>query len=124
MAAARIAKELIAHGVPTFYSPTNIRGAQQWQNEILAALQRCDWFIVLLSPDAIESMWVKRETSMALKDPRFEDRIIPLRYRSCDLGTLAWLETLQMIDFERNFAAGLRELLRIWSIARDTKPKR
>ena len=76
--AERIAQTLVAHGVPIFYSPENIVGAQQWQNEILHALQRCDWFIVLLSPDAIESMWVKREVAFALNDSRYEDRIVPL----------------------------------------------
>src|SRR5262249_25640446 len=69
----------------------NIIGAQQWQNEILSALQRCDWFVVLLSPDAINSMWVKREVAFALQDPRYEDRIIPLKYRDCDLKSLQWL---------------------------------
>ena len=38
--AQRLATVLIRHGVPTFFSPQNIIGAQQWQNEILSALQR------------------------------------------------------------------------------------
>ena len=82
----RLAEVLARHGVPVFFSPQNILGAQQWQNEILKALQRCDWFAVLLSPQAISSMWVKREVAFALQDPRYEDRIIPLTYRSCDLA--------------------------------------
>src|SRR5580698_6471639 len=84
--AERIAGCLREHGVPTFYSPVDLVGAQQWQNEILGALRRCDWFLVLLSPDAINSMWVKRETAFALSDPRYENRIVPLMYRRCNLG--------------------------------------
>src|SRR2546421_394486 len=57
--AHRIAQILVAHGVPVFFSPRNIIGAQQWQDEILKALERCDWFLVLLSSDAVDSMWVK-----------------------------------------------------------------
>jgi hypothetical protein len=86
--AQRLATVLARHGVPTFFSPQNIIGAQQGQNEILGSLQRCDWFVVLLSPDAINSMWVKREVAFALQDPRYEDRIVPLKYRDCDLKSL------------------------------------
>jgi hypothetical protein len=102
--AERLAVLLRGHGVPTFYSQSNLLGAQQWQDEILKALQRCDWFLVLLSPDAIASMW----------DKRFEDKIIPLRYRPCDLGMLGWLEIFQMVDFQGDFDQGCRNLLRIW----------
>ncbi|MGD9855266.1 MAG: toll/interleukin-1 receptor domain-containing protein [Planctomycetaceae bacterium] len=46
-AADRIVEVLRNHGVATFYSPRNILGAQQWHDEIGAALQRADWFVVL-----------------------------------------------------------------------------
>ncbi|OYV86483.1 MAG: molecular chaperone Tir [Planctomycetia bacterium 21-64-5] len=85
-------------------------------SQVLKALQRCDWFVVLLSPDAIESMWVRRETALALRDKRFEDKIIPVRYRPCDLGRLGWLEIFQMVDFQGDFDQGCRNLLRIWGI--------
>ena len=94
--------------------PQHILGAQQWQNEILGALQRCDWFVVLLSPDAINSMWVKREVAFALEDPRYEDRIIPLTYRECDLKSLQWLTLFQMVSFTGDFTAGCRNLLKTW----------
>ena len=114
--AQRQAEVLTGHGVPVFFSPRNILGARQWQNEILSALRRCDWFAVLLSPDAINSMWVKREVALALQDPRYEDRIVPLKYRECDLDSLQWLTLFQMIDFSGDFAAGCRDLLKIWGV--------
>jgi hypothetical protein len=114
--AERIAHVLRRHGIPTFFSPTNLIGAQQWQNEILRALRRCDWFAVLLTPDAVESMWVRRETAYALNERRFEDRIVPLHYRECDLGSLEWLSLSQHVDVSGDFDAGCRDLLRIWGI--------
>lgn len=114
--AQRLADVLTHHGVPIFYSPQDIMGAQQWQNEILSALQRCDWFLVLLSPDAITSMWVKREVSFALQDKRYEDRIVPLKYRDSDLKSLQWLTLFQMINFNGTFSDGCRDLLKIWGI--------
>lgn len=44
------------HGNPVWYSQTNILGAQQWHDEIGKALKRCDWFVVILSPDSVKSM--------------------------------------------------------------------
>lgn len=114
--AERLATLLRGHGIPTFHSPSNLLGAQQWQDEILKALERCDWFVVLLSPDAIESMWVKREVAFALSDKRFENRIVPLLYRSCDLGLLKWLRMFQMVDFQADFDHGCRQLLRVWGL--------
>lgn len=114
--AERIAVLLRDHGIPTFYSPANILGAQQWQDEILKALHRCDWFLVLISPEAVNSMWVKREVAVALNDPRYEKTMIPLRYRPCDLGSLGWLNQSQIVDFQGDFRANCRELLRIWGL--------
>ena len=52
-----VVETLRNHGIPVWYSQTNILGAQQWQDEIGKALKRCDWFIVILSPNSVESMW-------------------------------------------------------------------
>lgn len=76
--ASRLAAILVAHGIPVFDSPRNIVGAQQWQDEILKAMKRCDWFVVLLSPDSVESMWVRREIAFALREKRYENHIVPL----------------------------------------------
>ncbi len=115
--ASRIAAELVAHGIPVFYSPRNIIGAQQWQDEILKAMKRCDWFVVLLSPDSVESMWVRREIAFALREKRYENHIVPLNYRACDLTSVEWLKLFQMVDFSgTDFRDGCRALLKIWGI--------
>ncbi len=127
--ASELASVLIQHGIPVFYSPHNIIGGQQWQDEILRALQRCDTFCVLLTPDATESAWVQREVSFALDERRFDHSIVPLIGRPCELGRLKWLKIFQMVDLSRDFSDGCRRLLRIWGVgAREEllskKPKR
>ncbi len=116
--ASRLAELLRAHGVPVWFAPTNILGAQQWHDEIGAALFRCDWFMVLLSPDAVSSKWVKRELLFALRKDRYNDHIVSARYRDCDYEKLlSWtLPEFQMVDFSGDFAAGCRQLLRIWGL--------
>lgn len=111
------AETLRNHGIPIWYSQTNILGAQQWQDEIGKALKRCDWFIVILSPNSVESMWVKRELTFALKDNKFDNKIVPVLYQPCEYENLSWtLSGFQIIDFSKSLEKGFRELLRTWGI--------
>jgi hypothetical protein len=120
--ATSVAEVLRNHGIPVWYSRTSILGAQQWHDEIGAALHRCDWFAVVLSQHAVESIWVKRELLYALQRNRFENRILPLLYEVCDYNRLSWtLSSLQMIDFTEAFDSGCRDLLRVWGIGYRTE---
>ncbi|HEY0762656.1 MAG TPA: toll/interleukin-1 receptor domain-containing protein [Pyrinomonadaceae bacterium] len=105
------------HAIPLWDSETNLVGGQHWHDEVGEAMQRCDWFAVILSPHALASMWVKRELMFALDEPRLENKILPLLYQSCNLRRLSWtLSSVQMVDFTGDFHVGCRELLRIWGI--------
>jgi len=114
---AKIAETLRAHGIPVWYGETNLRGAQQWHDEIGKALARCDWFLIVLSPSSVRSQWVKRELHYALRDERYEDRIMPVLHRACDSSKLSWtLAGFQTVDFTGDFAASCRSLLRAWGL--------
>lgn len=109
----RVADALRERGIRSWYSERHIRGAQQWHDEIGAALRRCDWFVVVLSPEAVTSKWVRRELLYALRDDRYQDRIIPLLHRPCDFEQLSWtLPGFQFVRFTRGFEAGCVELFR------------
>lgn len=115
--ASRLAETLQRHGVPVRYSRDRIQGAQQWHNEIGRALARCDWFVLLLSPSAVRSEWVKRELLFALRERRYQKRIEPLLRRHCRYDRLSWtLDSMQRVNFTGNFAAGCRMLLKAWGI--------
>lgn len=115
--ATEIAGVLRQHGIPIWFSEINIIGAQQWHDEIGAALRRCDWLVVLLSPNSVESIWVKREVLFALNDRHYAERIVPVLYQPCDYDQLSWtLSLLQIIDFAQGFENGCRGLLRVWGV--------
>jgi hypothetical protein len=103
--------------VRVWYSQTDIVGAQQWHDEIGAALRRCDWFLLVLSPHSVESMWVKRELLFALDQARFADRIVPIVLQPCRFDRLSWvLSSFQSVDFKQSFDQGCRDLLRVWGL--------
>jgi len=94
-----------------------LRGAQQWHDEIGAALNRCDWFIVLISKSAVKSKWVKHELVFALDSARYENKVLPVKIGACDPAQLSWtLKNFQIVDFTGGFMKGARALLRIWGI--------
>lgn len=106
-----------SNGIRVWYSRTHLRGAQQWQEEIGLALRRCDWFVVILTPKSVRSMWVKRELSYALNQRRFENRIVPVLRCKCDYEKLHWtLAGFQMVDLTSDFASGCGDLLGVWAV--------
>jgi len=114
---ARLADVLADHGLKTFLGKRHIGGAQQWHDSIGAALKRCDWFVVILSPHSVRSQWVKYELVYALQADRYRKRIVPVLYRTCDPGKLSWaLSAIQRIDFRRNFEKGCGQVLSVLQV--------
>lgn len=115
--ATQIAEILKCHRVPVWHSHTDILGGGQWHDEIGYALRRCDWFVILLSPDSANSFWVKQELKFALRQKRLEGRIVRVLSRPCDYEQLSWtFGAYQLVDFTEDFEKGCRALLRIWGI--------
>ena len=113
--ANRIGEVLTAHGLPHWYSKRDILGAQQWQDEIGKALERCDWFLLVLSPASVASVWVKRELSHVLDERSYDEHIVVIDYQTAEHKKLSWiLNQVQWVDFKQDFADGCRDLLRIW----------
>ncbi len=118
----RLARMLKRHKVRYWYSATHIAGAKQWHDEIGRALARCDWFLVVLTPDSVSSPWVKRELLFALNDARYHERIIPLLRKPCKHPRLSWtLAEFQFVDFSGDFDGGCRRLMQVWGMT--YKPK-
>ena len=115
--AKKVAQLLRRHRITVWHSESDIVGAQQWYDAIGEALRRCDWFVVLLSPNSIRSVWVERELTFALKQQRYNKRIVPVVFEACNYEQFSWsLSLYQVVDFTSDFDTGCRALLRIWGI--------
>jgi hypothetical protein len=115
--AEELAGVLRRHSVKCWHSGASIPGGEQWHDEIGDALQRCDWFLVVASESALNSMWTRRELLFALQESRLNNRIVPLLLSPCDYVNLSWvLRSVQLIDFQTDRPSGYRRLLALWEI--------
>jgi hypothetical protein len=113
----RIVAVLRRHGISCWYAPASIRGAQQWQDEIGRALRRCNWFLLVLSKNALKSKWVKREPHYALEDDRYNDRILSIVKTPGNYFDLSWtLSSNQRVDFSGDFDLACARLLLVWGV--------
>lgn len=104
------------HGIETWYSSEHVETASDWHDKIVEGLKNCDWFIVVISPNAIKSDWVKSEVHWALEERK--ERVVPIFYQSCDINTLHLkLRRIQYIDFRRDLKAARIRLLAVWKVS-------
>lgn len=112
-----IADVLRTHGVPVWYSQTNIMSAQDWHDEIGNALRRCDWFLLLLSDQSIESVWVKRELTYALRHGQYDDHLLPVKLDPCDAERLSWtLDEFQTVTVNGDWDTAFTSILGAWGL--------
>lgn len=80
-------------------SSGGLDGGDAWWAKIVAEISRRPVFLVILSPDAIASKWVRDELFMAWnqKNSRDGKRIIPVLARTTEIGED--LKTLQVVSF-------------------------
>jgi len=113
----RIVTVLRRHGIACWYAPNNILGAEQWQDEIGRALRQCNWFLLVLSKNALKSKWVKRELAYALEDDRYDERILLIVKTPGNYNDLSWtLSAIQQVDFSGHFDDACVSLLRVWGV--------
>lgn len=123
-AAERIAQILRdEYGLKVWFSPSNLRGADAWHDEIGKALIRCDCFVVLITPAAIRSPWVKHELVFALSERRYRHRIVPVKLKTCDPMRLSWvLRNIQIINASTSKPADTAgTLAALWKVKRKQK---
>lgn len=78
--AASLGEALASAGLRV-WEPHALHPGDNWALESGKALDAADAIIVLLSPDAVASEWVRREIEFAISSPRFKGRLIPVLVR-------------------------------------------
>jgi hypothetical protein len=98
-----LVEDLKAAGLEAWYDLSGLDGGTRWGREIQSAIEASQCFVVVLSPNSVESEWVEKEFMYANS---LKKRIIPLLYQPCK--TPMWFINLHFIDvqgdnYDRNF---------------------
>jgi hypothetical protein len=90
---------------PVWIDREGLEGGVDWQNRIEQAVRECAVFLVVVSPNSNESDWVNRETILAEQLKKFRVPVLlagSMPFRLLDL---------QYVDFQGEYAGGLRDLV-------------
>ena len=74
----RLAGDLNAQVAGVWFDQSTIQLGQKWHDEIMDGIRECKAFILVLSPDAAESKYVREEVNKALE---LGKTIFPILYR-------------------------------------------
>lgn len=102
-----LASDLEAVGLNIWWDVSGLQGGKRWKRAIQAAIDDCNYCLVVLSPDSIKSNWVENEYSYALSKNKV---VIPLYLLPCQVPID--LVTIQYIDFiENSYGVAVHRLL-------------
>jgi hypothetical protein len=79
--ARELAHRLAGAGLQVWSADEEIGAGENWAAATQRALDESNALVILLSPDALRSRWVRREIDYALGSPRFEGRVVPVQVR-------------------------------------------
>ena len=93
----RLASDLDAQVAGVWFDQSSIQLGEKWHDEIMEGIRDCKAFILVLSPDSMESHYVREEVNKALE---LGKTIFPVIYRAADwtgeFGTL--VKEVQTLD--------------------------
>jgi hypothetical protein len=113
--AHRLADDLQQLGVQIWIAPESIRPGEGWVEAIERGLAESSHMVVVLTPAALGSEWVRKETDVAIAQERKGlIQVIPLDVEPCEVPLL--LGSYQMASFRRNYDAGLSQLVDILGV--------
>ncbi|MCW1970860.1 MAG: SUMF1/EgtB/PvdO family nonheme iron enzyme [Anaerolineae bacterium] len=111
--AHRLADDLRRIGLRVWITPGSILPLEAWEDAIERGLDESGRFVLLASPNAAQSDWVKRETREAYRaEQQNYMRLYPLMIEDCDLSDIyRWLDKQAIHCHIERYNDGLRELL-------------
>jgi hypothetical protein len=111
--ARRIANDLTIKGFKVWFDEFEMLPGDSLFEKIQAGIRNSTWFIIVLSPDSVESKWCKRElhNAMEVEFERSKVYVVPVLYRRCEIP--GFLKEKLWADCEgRSYTRGLKEILR------------
>lgn len=91
-------RALMSAGYQVWDPNLEVQPGTNFARAIGEALDGADALVVLVSPEAMQSDWIRWELDLAMTNPRFKGRLIPVELRPTD--ALPWiLRRFQVLKF-------------------------
>lgn len=122
---SKIINELERIGAPYWKAPEMIPAGSSYAKEIPPAIRSCSLFLLVLSPDSQNSIWVEKEIDSAICSRKM---IIPLQIRTVRLNDTFqfYLNNVQMVSCvdseKRAFDELRRQIYQVMPSLKDKKP--
>ena len=101
-AAEKFVELLRLHYVDFFYSERTIKGGY-FADDIRQAIDECQKFIVLVSPDAVASNWVCDEVAMAMSSDHLRGNVLPVLIKDTPNWTELHPDIFKLQKFDHFF---------------------
>jgi hypothetical protein len=111
----RLVEDLEQAGLTVFFDQKIPAGAS-WADSLTKAIESARFLLVVLSPAAVASEWIRQEIMVGLEqESKQKTTVIPVMLHECELPFFLRIKT--WADFTKDYAAGLRALLRALKLA-------
>jgi len=90
----KLAGDLETSGYDVWWDVTDLEGGDDWVSTIPQAISSSQYFIVVLTPNAVTSEWVRKEYTQAL---HLRKKIIPIMLVPCEMPFA--LNTINFVNF-------------------------
>jgi len=102
---------LMSNGVDIWWDKSALQGGDHWQDDIEQAIENCEIYMVILSPNSIKSDWVQKEYTCAMDRNK---HIIPVLYQACKVPIA--LIDINYIDIQgSNYEKGINDIVKLVS---------
>jgi hypothetical protein len=92
--ARKLAGDLELAGYDVWWDITDLRGGDDWVKTLPAAIEDAQHFIIVLTPNSVESEWVRKEYTQALS---IRKKIFPIMLEACPVPFA--LNTINFVNF-------------------------
>ncbi|HRQ23516.1 MAG TPA: TIR domain-containing protein, partial [Anaerolineales bacterium] len=92
--ARKLAGDLEKADYDVWWDITDLRGGDDWVKTLPAAIASSSQFIIILTPNSVESEWVRKEYTQALN---LRKKIVPIMFEMCDVPFA--LNTINYVNF-------------------------
>jgi hypothetical protein len=110
----KLVADLTAHAIPVWYDKLDLGVGESVPGRINDGLTKSRYFLIVLSPAALASAWVREELNAGLmKQVTLGGTfVIPVLYKDCEVPPL--LAHRRYADFRSDYTMGLSDLLAVW----------